>query len=138
VSHDCCNQQYSASRAQPVSPRHIILAQGLMLVIIAVVASCFGSLSGESAAWGGISVLAPSALFAALFFYRANGRSGLKIMVIFYVGEIVKLSFTAALAVIFFNVFSLSLLPLVVGVISVSLSMIFAPILPVKWLGKGK
>ena len=72
----------------------------------------------------------PNALFAMIFFYRSRARSGSSILAIFYLGEIVKLLLTAGLAVFFLSSFTLSLIPLLVGVVLVSVSLVLALLVP--------
>ena len=130
------NQQRGARAALPIAPKNMLLLQGATLVIMALVGLFFGLYISASIAWGGLAVAVPNALFAWAFFSRYRSRSGMSIMIVFYVGEAIKLIVTASLAVMFFNILHLNLIALLVGAAGVSLSLMFAPLLPKQWMRK--
>lgn len=130
------NQQRGARPTLPIAPKNMLLLQGAVLAMMALVGLVFGVFISASIVWGGLAVLVPNALFAWAFFSRYQSRSELSIMVVFYVGEAIKLIVTATLAVMFFNLFSLNLIALLVGAAGVSLSLMFVPLLPKRWVRK--
>ena len=129
-------QQGGARSSSPVTPKRIIIIQALVIVITTLIAffSC-GQSTALAVACGGASVLLPNALFAMIFLCRSRTRSGSSILAIFYMGEIVKLLLTASLAVLFLSILSLSLIPLLAGVVFVSISLVLAPLVPMVSVG---
>ncbi len=124
-------QQHGARSALSVTPKRIVIIQSIVIVMTTLMAFFYGGRSTAlSVALGGMAVLLPNALFAMIFLCRSRVRSGSSILAIFYLGEMAKLLLSASLAIAFLSYFSLSIIPLLVGVALVSVSLVLAPLVP--------
>jgi ATP synthase protein I len=94
--------------------------------------------ASQSAFWGGLAVVLPSLGFAFWLFRVTNVRAAHKILRVFYVGEIVKILFSAVLAVIFVCSLSLDLLPFWIGFIAALAGFWIAPAIVSLDVSKGR
>lgn len=106
----------------------IILVQITSVVILAAV---FLLITGYRAALatlcGGLVYILPGYFYAGRLLSNVSSRAVMRIMMVFYLGEALKLLVTVGLFVLLFYMFSFSLLPYFLGYLSAALAFCIAP-----------
>lgn len=97
----------------------------LILVVIFFVIT--GPKAGFAALCGGLVYIGPGYLYAARLFSNVSARAIVRIMCVFYVGEVLKLMISIGLFIVLLRVFTFPLLPYFLGYLVAALAFCIAP-----------
>lgn len=107
----------------------IVIIQCAVVVFLAIV---FGLINNHRAALavlcGGLVYILPGYFYAARLFSNVSPHALVRIMFIFYLGEILKLMVSIGLFITLLHVFSFPLLPYFLGYLVAALSFCVAPL----------
>jgi len=96
--------------------RWVLAVQFLAIVAITLLALILGGGPGARSAFlGGLAAFLPNACFAARFGVSDPGKTTKDIVRTFYIGETIKLTTTAALLIVIFQLPGIVFLPLFAG-----------------------
>jgi ATP synthase protein I len=113
-----------------VAVRHVLLIQALTIIgIFAVAYGLAGFQEAKSALLGGLVGFLPNAYFAFKFGRRDPTKTAQAVVKAFYLGETVKLTITALLFVIVFQLPGILFMPLFIGFVAVIMVFWFALLL---------
>lgn len=76
---------------------------------------------------GGFAVILPTFCFSQYFLGHIHTKSPQKVLVAFYVGEILKLVTSLLMMLVFLKVFNIAVLPLITGFIGAHVGTWFTP-----------
>lgn len=76
---------------------------------------------------GGVAVVLPTFGFSQFFLGQIHTKSPQKVLIAFYVGELVKLVSSVLMMLIFVKIFKVAILPLVTGFIGAHVGTWFTP-----------
>ena len=117
---------------------NIVLAQSSIVLLMAAV---FFLTSGHRAALaviaGGLVNILPGYFYAARLFSNVSPHAIMRIMVIFYVGEVLKLIVSVGLFIILLSVFKFPLVPYFLGYLVAALAFCVAPLWLMNQANKG-
>ncbi len=106
----------------------IVLAQSTIVLLMAIV---FFLTSGHRAALavmaGGLVHILPGYFYAARLFSNVSPHAIMRIMVVFYVGEVLKLIVSVGLFIVLLTVFKFPVLPYFLGYLVAALAFCVAP-----------
>ncbi|MES2204592.1 MAG: ATP synthase subunit I, partial [Pseudomonadota bacterium] len=115
-----------------------VLTQSVIVLLLAVV---FFLISGHRASLavicGGLVNILPGYFYAARLFANVSPHAIMRIMVIFYVGEVLKLIISVGLFIILLSVFKFPLLPYFLGYLVAALAFCVAPLWLMNQANKG-
>lgn len=107
----------------------MVLVQSVIVLLLAFV---FFLISGHRAALavlcGGVVNILPGYFYAARLFSNVSPHAIMRIMFIFYVGEVLKLVISVGLFIILLTIFKFPLLPYFLGYLVAALSFCVAPL----------
>ena len=103
--------------------------QALVVIIIAAGWWISGAKEAFSALLGGAACVIPSFYFARRLFSTTSPRAVKRILVAFYLGELLKLALSAALIVLIVFFIPVAIVPLIVGFVGAQFGFWFAPLL---------
>ncbi len=107
----------------------IVIIQCAAVFLLAIL---FGLINGHRATLavlcGGLAYILPGYFYAARLFSNVSPHALVRIMIIFYLGEILKLMVSIGLFITLLNVFSFPLLPYFLGYLVAALSFCVAPL----------
>lgn len=107
----------------------IVLVQ---LVLVALLAVVFLMINNSRAALavlaGGLVYILPGYFYAARLFSNVSPHAIVRIMFVFYLGEVLKLIISIGLFIVLLNIFAFPLLPYFLGYLLAALSFCVAPI----------
>ena len=116
----------------------IVLAQSSIVLLMAVL---FFLISGRRASLavicGGLVNILPGFFYAARLFSNVSPHAIMRIMVIFYVGEVLKLIVSVGLFIVLLTVFKFPLLPYFLGYLVAALAFCVAPMWLMNETNKG-
>lgn len=113
----------------------IILTQLIVAIILAAVFFVLsGSKSAGAALCGGLIYIVPCFLYANRLFANVSPQAIKRIIVVFYLGEILKLLVSVGLFILLMYLISLPLLPYFLGYLVAALAFSVAPL----WVMKEK
>lgn len=118
-----------ATRSARIIAYRLVGLQALVVVIIALCWSMEGATSIWSTLLGGVACVLPSFCFARRFFATTSARSSKKIISTFYVGEVIKLAFSAVLVLLIILFIPVAIVPFITGFIGAQLGFWLAPVL---------
>lgn len=105
------------------APRQIIKQLVRTQVVVAIIVWAIflvlkGDLAAKSALLGGLLAIAPNGFYAWLVFKPQRLNDPAKLARLFFIGEMLKLILIACLFVLIIKLFTISLLPLIVGLVA--------------------
>ena len=118
-----------ATRSARTIAYRLVGLQAAVVVIVALCWSMEGIFGILSALLGGGACVLPSFYFAKRFFATTSARATKKIIRTFYLGEMVKLVFTAVLVVLIILFIHVAIAPFITGFVGAQLGFWLAPML---------
>ena len=107
----------------------IVLAQsGIVLVVAVVFFLISGHRSALAVLCGGLVNILPGYFYAARLFSNVSPHAIMRIMCIFYVGEVLKLMLSIGLFITLLTVFKFPILPYFLGYLVAALAFCVAPL----------
>jgi ATP synthase protein I len=104
-----------------------ILPQIIFAVLMALAWWRISTPDMISALLGGFAVILPSFCFSQYFLGQIHTKSPQKVLIAFYIGELLKLVSSVLMMLIFVKVFKVGILPLVTGFIGAHVGTWFTP-----------
>ncbi|MBN1684373.1 MAG: ATP synthase subunit I [Gammaproteobacteria bacterium] len=105
-----------------ISIKSLLLSHFIFAIIICTLFGFFSNLNAaKSALWGALTWVFPSLFFAAILL-RKTIRTPNQLFIIFYIGELLKLFFSALLIALALKFLSPAILPFLAGYIGAILS----------------
>ena len=105
---------------------------GLQAVVVVVIALCWwikGATEALSALFlGGAACVLPSLYFARRLFAITSSRAAKRIMINFFLGELIKLALSAVLVVLVIVFIPVAIVPFVVGFVGAQFGFWLAPL----------
>ena len=107
----------------------IVLAQsGIVLLMAAVFFLSSGHRAALAVVCGGLVNILPGYFYAARLFSNVSPHAIVRIMFIFYLGEVLKLVISVGLFIVLLTVFKFPLLPYFLGYLVAALTFCVAPL----------
>jgi ATP synthase protein I len=116
-----------ATRSARAIAYRLVGLQALVVIAIALGWEISGSTAAFSALLGGAACVLPSFFFARYLFSTTSARAAKKIIKAFFLGELVKLAFSAMLLVLILLFIPVSMVPLIVGFAGAQFGFWLAP-----------
>gem|GEM_PF-2039131 len=104
-----------------------LAVQGVVVLVMAVIACYWGLLSAWSVCLGGASVLIPGACFIVILFKTARARDAKQIVSRMYMGATIKLLLSAGIALLFARYAHPLMFPFWAGFVGAQLGHWLAP-----------
>ena len=106
-----------------IQARQTVVAQLVVVLVVAVLWLWHSQHSGVAALAGGLAAVASNAFFAWRLFRKMEQRSVKQIMAALYINELLKLLGCAVMVIVLLRVWHLALLPLLSGLLAAYLVM---------------
>ena len=123
----------SANNSVTLSARRaayrLVGLQAIVVVAIALGWLVGGGKEALSTLLGGVACVLPSLYFARKFFATTSAREAKKIIFAFYVGEIIKLGFSAVVVVLIIIFIPVAIVPFITGFVGAQFGFWLAPAL---------
>lgn len=108
---------------------YVVFWQAVIVLLVAFISLLIANrVAAYSALLGGAASVLPSFLFAQQLFKTTAARNAQRIVVVLFVGELLKLILSGVLLVIMIMWLPVSVLPLVIGFVSAHLGFWIAPL----------
>lgn len=106
-----------------------VVLQAVAVVIVALAWSFSSGLAAMSVLLGGFCYVVPNALLVWVLFRQPTASGAKRFIVVFYIGELLKLVITGVLAVLILGMMKVAALPFFIGLAVALVSIWLAPAL---------
>ncbi len=124
-------RQKVANNSVTLSARHaayrLVGLQALVVVVIAAGWLLGGLKESLSTLLGGVACVVPRLYFARRLFSRTSARDAKKIIMSFYIGEVVKLALSAVMVLLIIKFITVAIVPFITGFVGAQFGFWLAP-----------
>ena len=117
-----------ATRSARVITYRLVGLQAVIVFVIALGCWIKGMMEGLSVLLGGVASLLPGLFFAYRLFATTSPQTVRRIMINFYLGEIIKLVFSASLVILIILYIPVSIMLFIMGFMGVHFGFWLAPL----------
>lgn len=118
----------SATRSIRLITYRLIRLQAVVVIVIALYWWIQGATEGLSALLGGAACVLPNLYFAWYLFSITRSRAAKRIIINFFLGELIKLVLSSVLVILIIVFIPVSIVPFIVGFVGAQFGFLFAPL----------